>query len=406
MYHFDLSTMRHRTKLSQLRFQDAKSLDFYYTEGSYNPPAPTIDSQLVFRENHDMWDVVVKDFHRRSKNGEIFNNPMYSEHVKVELPLSTLAGVSGEGEKTRRTVKNDFGYAESTIDSMRTLNWDDSGINTSITAAYAGVTANEQNAVLWLGEFRETIKMFKDIGQGLYALWQKTKKQRAEWAKGKLTIPEAQSLTLGILYGIVPLEQSITQVMEGLFNFKPANSRQTSRGFSVTTDVTSDSDSRLLWGRDRVINNWAESLETTVRAGVLYDIDIDDLPRLAIIADPKQIVETAYALARLSFVIDWFINVGNTLKAWSPSTGTNILAAFVSIEETYTIDVQGSYYVEPLPNYSSSIRGERTGKKMVKRKYRYPIDRSDLAILPRVYVNLDLDKIFALVLLFARVKGK
>lgn len=406
MYQFDLSSMRHRTKLSHNRVQDYLHLDYQYTEGSYKPPAHSKKSSLVYQEDHQMWDVVVKDFHRRSKQGEIFNNPMYSEHVKVETPLGPFAGKSGEGSRRFRELDTVLSYSNSDFDELRTLDWDERGINTSITAAYAGVTASEQNAVLWLGEFRETVKMFADIGKGLYSLWQKTKAQRAKWAKGKLTIPEAQSLTLGILYGIVPLEQSITQVMEGLFNLKSDDSRQTSRGFSVTTDLASDSDSQLLWGRDRISNSWAESLETKVRAGVLYDVDIDDLPRLAIIADPKQIVETAYALARLSFVIDWFINVGNTLKAWSPTTGTRILTAFVSIEETYSIDVQGTWFVEPRPGYSSSIRGERTGKKMVKRKYRYPIDRSDLAILPRVDVNLDLDKIFALVLLFAKVKNK
>jgi len=119
-------------------------------------------------------------------------------------------------------------------------------------------------------------------------------------------------------------------------------------------------------------------------------------------------VETAYALARLSFVIDWFINVGNTLKAWSPSLGTNILAAFLTFEEKYTQRVTETLIRIPrdLPTTTETVNceGSYSYELETTLKTRVPISRNDLAIVPRMDFNLNLDKIFALVLLFAKAK--
>lgn len=141
-----------------------------------------------------------------------------------------------------------------------------------------------------------------------------------------------------------------------------------------------------------------------VRAGVLYEIDLTDVPWISVILDPKQVVTTAYALARLSFVIDWFINVGGTLKAWAPAIGVNELSAWVTVEVTNTIAGNASKSMQNNDSWISSGNVSASFNLMKREKYRVPIDRSDLAIFPRINLDLNLDKIFALVLLFAKSK--
>nr|QIS88038.1 MAG: hypothetical protein [de Gerlache virus] len=415
----NLSSMRHRNGGKTMDVATTHGFGFTYVDAG--KPAPT-NSQtwttVSYRHSKDMWDTVVKDFHRRSKAGEIFNNPMHQ--VESTFNTSTRHRTGGynvyrkeDGELKGRVSLNEiFADTEDACSSRRTLTAPIERLqNVALTAAYAGITANTQNAVLWAGEFKETLKMVTDIGTGLLALYRKTAKARKEWAKGKLTIPEAQSLTLGILYGILPLEQSIAQVTEGLFKLKP-NGRETSRGFQVYTDSSDKTwtSEKNKEGKYDSTYSLRESLQVTVRAGVLYDIDVSELPSIAVIADPKQVTETAYALARLSFVIDWFINVGSTIKAWSPSIGTKELAAWVSVEEIYEQKFSCSYdrYIRTWPDTteSGSITGSLESSYVTTVKTRYPVNRSDLAILPRLDVNLNFSKLNSLVLLFADAKKK
>lgn len=424
MIAIDTNGMRFRQKEATKNLVASYTTDYSTSpDGAFPSVVPPTSLTVANQIDDRMWDVVTKDFRARSAAGEIFNSPKL--HIREDFRVTPLNGTYNLMYQTRnsegvykdafkrRIVMSNIAVDETYVDRLKTLTVPyDRLQNLAVTAAYAGVTATEQNAILWLGEFRETVSMFKDIGSSLWELWKKTKKQRLKWAQGKLTVPEAQSLTLGLLYGLLPLEESINQVMAGLFKIKEDHTRQTSRGFQVYTDSNSVSNDRVWgdYGEGTATLSYTETIEVTVRAGVLYDIDVTDLPTFLVVANPKAIVETAYALARMSFVIDWFINVGNTLAAWSPSTGTNILSAWVSIEETYVISGMDHQMIKAgvLKDGQRRITGSYDGsfpfEKTLVKKQRAPINRSDLAIFPRVDVNLDLDKIFALVLLFAKAK--
>lgn len=420
-----LASLRHRNKGISHKTVKRFSDHSVYAVGTARTPAlQQLADGVTYSFSDQMWDKVTVGFAKRSAAGEIFNNPMlHVHHLFRSDPVTfthNLNIVRKDSSDNWTTVGHWYMHETNTVlsehevDSMRTLHAPtDRLCNLAITAAYAGVAATDQNALLWLGEFRETVSMFKDIGTGLLDLYRKTKKQREAWAKGKLNITEAQNLTLALLYGLLPLEQSISQVMAGLFKLKEDKTRHTSRGFQLYTgsNLIAEESTENNGGITLVTLDATESLQVEVRAGVLFDIDLTDIPTFLVVANPKALTETIYALARMSFVIDWFINVGNTIAAWSPSTGTNILSAWVSIEETYHIEgSKGTYHragmlfnagrdklesgaQHALPFYSKTVT-----------KTRIPINRSDLAILPRVNINLDIDKILAMVLLFAKIK--
>lgn len=182
-------------------------------------------------------------------------------------------------------------------------------------------------------------------------------------------------MTLGLLYGLVPLSEAFEQWRKGLLKILPKG-RQTFRGFNTHSDSTS-------YSYEELIHNWkidifvTETIESNVRAGVLADIDPPSVSVLALL-EPRAIVSTAYVLSRLSFVVDWFINVGNWLCSWSPTVGTNILSSWVVIETEQKITARNKWL--PVLNdweKSQSVSGNGTATVSLKRKLRIPVSPSN-----------------------------
>lgn len=379
-----------------------------YTEGhlvhhsgasfDYVNKSPT----TVSLKSKTMYDVVIKSFHRRSADGEIFNNPMLQTSEVLSAPLVRVAGPPNSVY-----FRSYMGKLPNSIPEFKLDKENDFLIDNAVTDAFAKVSANDGNTLLWLGEFKETLAMFKDICSRTQMLIQATKAQRKAWRKGQLSVEGQQKLTLALLYGILPLEESIAQFLEGLFKTKAAG-RHTARAVRIHTD------SKLVNTPARRDNNyyidyyhWAtytETLELQVRSGILYDVALD-APWVSVILDPKSVISTAYALARLSFVVDWIINVGGTLAAWSPSVGTDVLASWVTVEKTHTIQGVNTYGPSP-GSKNSGQYGEGSGEfsRELTTKWRKPIDRSDLPVIPRLDINLNMSKVLSMVLLFAKVK--
>lgn len=395
----DLTQMRHRTRGSL-----STATDTAWTVTVFDPSGrqaakyfnPGVTNLATSREL--MWDIPTPGFKKRSYEGQIINSPMRREVYVSDTPPTVVSSHTVYKDGGSATVK---GIQPLHVPSF-SLKTPQLSIDTAVTKAYANITANEQNALLWLGEFRETIDMFHSMGQSLLRLYRSTALQRKRYIEGKLTVSEAQSLTLGLLYGLLPLSQSIEQWQKGLLKHKPAG-RNTARGFNTFTETKNFSydagDANF-----KIQVTGTESLKTNIRAGVLYDVQLPPFPYVTAI-DVKSVVSTLYALSRLSFVLEWFINVGATLTAWSPALGTNELSAWVVIEEKFSISVDNTWSPKlEAHETSQSASGFSAGSVMWTVKRRIPIDRSDLNVLPRLDINLNLDKIFALMLLFLKAK--
>lgn len=404
--------LRHRTAaLEQTIAQERQSRTVTATiTGGTSTDNKVGNDKVVFRKEKHFYDISIKGFHKKQAAGEIFNNPMIRTEEEFKVPLIKYSRSWEVHNNHLETIKGTISVPPPADHSYPD---DISGlIDNAIVDAYAGISANEGNTLLWLGEMKETISMLMSIGTQLKTLYQSTKAARKAWAKGKLSVKEQQGLTLAIVFGILPLEQQIADFMDGLFKIKQLQSRQTARGFRVKTKSVNGNEGSTAGRFVRTLDNnvqlypshqWTEHLEIQVRAGVLYEIDIDaNLPWLAVIADPKQVVSTAYALARMSFVIDWFVNVGGVLSAWAPTAGTKELSAWVTVDVTSTI--VGSTDLMHNAGDISSIVGTSSWQKVSRTKWRKAVSRADLAIFPPLDINLDVSKLLLLVLLFAKIK--
>lgn len=396
-YYIDTSHMRYRVAASSE--ETARTYwdwSRYDSEGSKAEGGIVDSYPVIARHKKHMWDVPTKGFKKLRAEGKIVNSPMLQEERTERYALYSTS--------ERTPLKGGGSFTGSGVEVARapnfTLDLPERFVDAAVTKAFANVSATKTNALLWAGEARESVKMFYDIGKSLYNLLKATKEKRIAYAKGKLTLKEAQSLTLGLLYGIMPLSESLAQWREGLFTLLPKG-RQTFRGFNTYSDSTS-------YSYDEYIHNWKigisvkETISANIRAGVLADIDPPSV-EIQAFTDARSVVSTAWALSRLSFVVDWFIDVGSWLASWSPTVGTSILSSWVVVETEQKIEAQNRWL--PVLNdweVSQSVSGTGTATVSLKRKLRIPVNPSDRPYLPSVDVDLNADKIFALILLFGK----
>lgn len=139
-----------------------------------------------------------------------------------------------------------------------------------------------------------------------------------------------------------------------------------------------------------------ESMVREVRAGVILEAVIQDILEI----DP---LVTAWEVIPFSFILDWFINIGDVITAYSPFAQENLLGSWVKTTETvdrtyvmtpstYGVSYSGWYYGLQGSPATSSISVK---KKTVERKigspsaslqFRLNLDSLKLADLASVIV--------------------
>lgn len=391
--------VRHDEKRSSRRTWDSRSYNSA-TGGHFTEPTYHGEPYNSYTLYECMYDVSTPEFRKKQFSGVIVNSPMQKFREETSIPLidcaQNVTTLSGDVHITS------WGTIESKL-TPRRLFTPQRLIDSAVTSAFAKVTANSSDLLLWLGETREAMEMFHSIGSKLIELLRMTRKQRKKYAEGLLTVKQAQSLTLQIQYGLIPLNQQIKQFLDNIFALK-APGRETVRGYNSYSDLDSYTieEDYGCWKREIVCT---ENLSSNIRAGVLYDILPSSVPFISHI-DARSVITAAYALSRLSFVVDWFFNVGNTLAAWAPTANTRILSAWVTVEETHSMRCTNNVLpARPGVCYASdSLHGSNTAYRNTVVKTRYPVSLADRPILPSFDLNLDFSKIMSLILLFARVK--
>lgn len=398
----DLNDMRHR---KTQHTSDSKSTEWVMK--FYDKNAKLLNTDVYYDQcpplgtTVDFYDVNNRGFKKRSARGEVIVSPMFKRtHIVYQQPIRAV----------EHSIYRDGGYAvcSGTLPPVPfpefNLQVPRFGEDNAITQSFANVNMNANNVPLWLGEAKEGIKMFCDIGESLWKLYKSTEAARKAYLKGMLSVKEAQSMTLALLYGILPLEQQL-DALSNLFEIKK-DQRYTARGiFHHEQERNFD-----YFIRDNNITRCRvkgkEYLAVHIRAGCLYEVNATGLTPIERYVQPGEIASAMYALARLSFVIDWFLNVGNTIKSWSPATGCNILDSWVVVETARLIELEASY--EPSPKHPfeyESISGTGTQELQIVEKRRVRVDPLKRPILPRISVNLNLSKVFSLILLFAKVRS-
>lgn len=371
-----------------------------------------------------MVDVVSQNYHRKSREGEIVNNPMWSFIFNLK---QTKMRVACEGQ-CRYYVKHkpelaipSFWYPKSTsyaeqVDAICDAHSTESSI--AQAAAWANIDVSEIQGLASLGELPETIKMLIDIFKLVIRLTVAAKRGDLSYItkyakKAGFTIDGLSDIWLGYRYGIRPLIGDIQNLLAAVAKDLEKGLRLTYRGKHLVPLTTVTQQNLIAYPPPHqgmyLGVKYSRKLEhsASFRAGVLVQIDhtINSMTSVWGLDSP---IEAVWELVPFSFIVDWIANVGDCIAAAILNPSLSPRASWVTeqISTTEICDATSAYdgklgqcWNNAVPLYMADPPCRSVCVTTVKR--RLPI--AARYNLPSIRLNLDLSKIADLILIARKI---
>lgn len=377
-----------------------------------------------------MSDIVTPNFSIMSKAGKIINNPMNQTETEIlDPPVTFLQNLHLKRWDTSCNPDKYLYYQDTLkgtvsssfiLDSTSFLDVPGVSIETEIdqalTRAWANVDDNVFQSLASLGELKETLSSIKDIGIRLFKLLRFVKNLDSgkAWRMylGGATAKDFADRYMELRYSIRPMISEMKTLAKALDTPKfELNSRKTFRGYSGDFEKNEDT-----FQTHSVVNTY-DSFRTTyhrvstreikVRSGVLVDVKSSHwLDRWGF----DDVLETAWELTRLSFAVDWFINIGQKIAAFTPEFGLRPLASWIVVEDIQykckEITGTSRTYSSPIWTTLSAEYLANGAKYEERRIVRYRVPNPQLRIIPSIKVKLDLFKIADLLVILNQFRGR
>jgi len=368
--------------------------------------------KYVILRNGDDWisdvltDVEIPNFHKRSKNGELFFNPYdrKTENYSETLGSWTASGVNGE-----------YWVCTGACTSLATQIWPfptftilgDEEIPDMISRtqqrALARVDASDFSFGEDVAELKKTIlairRILADIANILTRFHQLVAKLRK---KGYSDLDAFSTLWLRARYEIRPLVISIQNIIEiyqsGLKKYKTrrkARSGDSMHKDTTQTLVTETSSNKFTW-------TFKQSLNVKTSAGIIYDdSDPIDSPLEQLGLSVKDFVPTLWAITRFSFLIDRFIDIASTLEGiqniWDPNI--KIKGGWTTVTREYTSELTLDSVTMNNGDWTYNVSGG--AKRMVSsHKSRIPFNPTISTVIPTWDLSLDVETFLDLFTIF------
>jgi hypothetical protein len=363
----------------------------------YADPITNVESYLV-GELKTTEDVVVPGFRSRVAKGEVFNNPFYSfterwDHIPGTFTTTCIAAnlqptddyigvVSPIPRVGNKTSWFSPSYSEASL------------ITEACTACLAKVQRPEIDGNVFIAELRQSIQTLRSPLQGALAFLDSLR-------RGKFSAKSLADQHLLIIFGLLPFIRDLENALEALQ--KKQAKRTTVRGFAQQSDTRN---STRAWGwRDRTGTITATGTHSLkVRAYYMYELRCElSLPqKLGIRLD--SLPSALWELTKLSFVVDWFINIGNLIAALEPKLEVRPLSQGYTVESTW----ENTEFLGPITQNATSWRGSGGGQRSTytaREKYRKPANLGSELGITLTTRGLGIDQILASISLIVQRLG-
>lgn len=289
-----------------------------------------------------MDDVVTENFSKRKNKGEIVNSPMRKEVSKVRNTLATFSNdrtywtsyncppvtqlLKGNADAGQTGLSASLPFApDPVLQSVSNLS------DLAVTSAWAGATQSKAAILSTLAEGKESIQSIYSIIQRLYNLIRAIKRRNLKNLGRQLSPKELEDMWMEWRYAIRPLIYDVKSLTNAILHKSPTHDRQTFRGHAVDS-ATNKTTGEFLW-YDGIYPQYQAVTwkEIDVRAGLLCQVSPPSLPE---VFGAYDILETLWDVTPFSFIVDWILNVGDTIASFTPSASLKPLASWVVVKET------------------------------------------------------------------------
>lgn len=396
----------------------------------------------------EMRDVVTPRFHREQANGRIINSPKFKEELSYTQFASTYeadcllppkgsyrftsnGSIARVGLTVPQTIINNEVFWLEEFEKHRRI------IDLAVTRAHANVDVSEMMLIATLGELPETLTWLRSLvtrfklltnafikrrevsrclvqlGQDVTLmvspkgislakkrldLYRQLLQKRADRKVPKEYIGAFGNAWLEYRYAVRPLISDIANAVNVIRTILARHRRFTARGKETTVfDNASylvDDPSPL----DRIL---CEDLKVERKgsfkasAGVLYVIETT-LDAFSSILALDQPIASLYELVPFSFMLDWFIGVGDWLRSLNKSSGLGMLSSWITLttrEMIKTTPTNARMRYMPSDTHQWVLRQYTPGSSFsdTVRVWRYP--NPPIPPLPSFDLKLDLSKI-------------
>lgn len=326
-----------------------------------------------------MRDVTVPAFHKRSTKGEVFFNPC----ERVEIDIQPGSGYGGEVTATSLScsppyqyygkteyrldgslgrLTSGFGYpqhsdghliAPSTIISSSAL----SSLRTEVsTACLSNIGKADSNLYESLAEADKLLGMLP----GIFKSGIDIARKRGFSSKAK----SAASAYLAIRYGFLPVMKDVESILLGLKQISGRVRRTYRSQGSISSSSVTVSNSYGWSGMFTCKQTFTHNEVYTIRAMSLCEYYATVLSNIGFTT--KGLLTVPWELVPYSFVVDWFVNVGDYIGALAPDANMTQLGSCLvekrELTTNYTIEslsCAGGYTISK-PVTGNSIRTVKT----------------------------------------------
>lgn len=427
----NLAGMRHRTNAVPGNVVSTLGYSLGYSGTCSSPYGTTTEGTYANYQNtdklilRDMYDVVTPNWKDCLKRGIIVNNPMMQEtniYTSLVGDFSIAAEIRkwmcSPGKYVYNGTKNWGTYPSSwynfllnsyaptpTVDA-------ESLMDQALHKAWSRQDLTQVQALVIAAEFGETLKSFQQAFEGFTKLMKSLRRSHGLSFIKELSGKSISEKFMYLRYALRPLIYDVVDTIKTLqMQSKKINSMMTTRG--TCSDFVNYVDEGqhvydktwtsgvFIWAdHQRVSYQRKTEVNIEARSGVLSRIEaISGLNTWGL----DQPIEALWELVPLSFVVDWFLDVADTIGAWTPEFGLKALASWTVLTTTVykSIRVTGSDRwcdgtgVESVNVHSVYNNFHVTETNIVKVRTPNP----NLTLLPRIRVNLDPLKVIDLAII-------
>lgn len=357
-----------------------------------------------------MRDVDTVNFKSRSMSGELIFSPMEKVNATVSQdPARFTWGQTLDSDG----VERQYTYPCTTLtcqDSVSKLGelgdvFDPYQGNReeAIASAWADVDVSEIQALASLGEMPETVRWIASLYRRAIILLTATKRKQLSRLARRLTkgmskraiAEQAADVWMEYRYAFRPLVFEMQQACLALAAGVEKHDRGTGRGYKSTAYTTNNTFSEEYNANTTLLYQRTTTHSTEYRAGVLFKIQKDLNSALAVWG-LDQPLESLWEIYPLSFVADWFFNIGPTIASWTSNPGLLPLGAWVT--ETALVSQQDALLdiTKCLPSSGYTLTTppaiQSHGHRTISAEYKRRIIDPSRSVLPSLSINLDYGK--------------